>query len=310
MKVLVVSSWFRSPPNNGSRIRVYNLIKALSRRHEVRLVSLLQDDSDPRDASELEDICRLVSLHESRWFKGGTLRSLAGFFSGKPRSYVDTFDPAIAQAVRRAIEEIRPDVIVGSQLPAMTYVPGDAGCPVVFEEIEIGSMLRRIRDCSGLARLRVSLTFAKHRSFVREMLGRSDGYTCVSSEELDMVKRCCVPTIEGCVIPNGVDTGHYDPGDRNPQEWTLVYNGALTFGANLDAVRHYVDQIYPLLRSRVPGVRLLVTGRTDGVDLTGISDCPGVELTGYVQDIRDVLKKSYSVCNPAARGGRFEAEDS
>ena len=307
MRVLFISTWFPYPPDNGSRIRAYNLIRALAAEHEVHLVSLLQDDSRREDAARLGDICRVVSLHESRWFKAGTLRSLAGFFSTRPRSYVDTYDPEIARAVRAAIEEVSPDVLVASQIGSMVYVPAGSPVPVVFEELEIGSMLRRINAGRLSARMRARLTFAKHRRLVRELLAKADAFTCVSAEELDLAsesfRSLLAPAIRGAVVPNGVDTDHHTNGARAPEEGALVYNGALTYRANLDAVRHFARAIYPILRSSCPNVRLRVTGRCAGVDLAGLDGCPGIELTGYVEDIRTVLNRSSACVIPLREGG-------
>lgn len=39
MKILFLSRWFPYPMNNGSKIRIYNLLRGLSRHHEVTLLS-------------------------------------------------------------------------------------------------------------------------------------------------------------------------------------------------------------------------------------------------------------------------------
>jgi glycosyltransferase involved in cell wall biosynthesis len=104
------------------------------------------------------------------------------------------------------------------------------------------------------------------------------------------------------VVPNGVDVSRHNPELRQPRAGVILYNGALTYGANLDAVRYYAASIHPILSQRIPGVRLRVTGRYDGVDLSGIKGCAGIELTGYVEDIRTELS-SASVCLVPLREG-------
>lgn len=306
MRILFVSAWFPYPPDNGSRIRVYNLMKALSREHEVFLISLMQQDSRRENAVHLGDICEVVSLHESEWFAPGGLKSALGFFSSRPRSAVSTYDRAVHRAVRDAIGRISPDVLVVSTLGVVEYVGRDCGVPMVLEEHNCEyAVLRRTADRipGKLKRLRYALGWKKFARWEAKMCGLFDAVAMVSEEDRRMLLDAAPGLPDVRVIPNGVDTGYYDPSLWDPQEGTLLYNGAMTYGANRDAVRHYVDAIYPVIRSRLPNVRLLVTGRTDGVDLTGISDCPGVELTGYVQDIRDVLKKSAACIVPLREGG-------
>jgi hypothetical protein len=134
MKVLYLSTWFPYPPDNGSRIRAYYLLRALAERHEVYLISLLQDDSKRENAAHLESFCKVWSLHESRCFKPGTLKSFPGFFSRRPRFCVDTFDPAIRVAVEEAVEQIAPDVIIASTLGVVEYVPDNPSIPSILDE--------------------------------------------------------------------------------------------------------------------------------------------------------------------------------
>lgn len=35
MRILFLSAWYPYPPDNGSKIRVYHLLRALAARHEV-----------------------------------------------------------------------------------------------------------------------------------------------------------------------------------------------------------------------------------------------------------------------------------
>lgn len=303
MKILFISAWFPYPPDNGSRIRIYNILKALSVKHEVFLASLMQEDSDAENISHLSDICEVLSLHKSRWFKSGTIKSVLGYFSPKPRSYIDTYDPRVEKAVCDAIDKVKPDVILASQLGAMVYVPRHTNIFTVFEELEVGSIHRQIDYLSGIKRMRKKLTLIKQINLTKELLKKSNIYTCVSENELELIKKYYSPKIDGYVVPNGVDTQRYKPDLHPPVANTLLYNGALTYGANLDAVRYFASEIYPILSKRYPEIRLRVTGRTDGVDLGEIKNSPGVELTGYVDDIRTELSRAVACVVPLREGG-------
>lgn len=306
MKVLYVSSWFPYPPDNGARIRTYNLVKALSKRHEVSLVALLQEDSRRESAVHLEDICTVVSLHESRWFDPKTWKSFVGFFSSRPRSSVDTFDPRIKLAVAEALKRVSPDVLVASPLGAVEYVPSDLRIPSVLDEHDCEyARLQRDADraTTALKRLRLGLSWRKCARWEARMGHRFDAVMVGSEEERQRILKVAPDLPSVTVIPNGVDTEHYTPADREPEPYTLVYNGALTYKINLDAVRYYASEVYPVLARRLPDAKLRVTGRTRGVDLSGIEDCPGIELTGYVDDIRDVLRTSAACVVPLLEGG-------
>lgn len=303
MRILFVSAWFPFPPDNGSRIRAYNLMKALAREHEVFLISLLQEDSRRENAVGLEGVCKVVSLHESRWFKPGTAKAALGYFSPRPRSAVDTFDPAVKAAVNRAVEMVKPDVIAASTLGIVEYIPHHL--PTVLEQhnCEFAVLRRGMEEIQGrFNRLQAEARWRKFARWEIEVCRRFGAVVMVSEGDKALLLEAAPGLDNVHVTPNGVDTEHYNPSLRSPEKNTLLYNGALTYGANLDAVRYFTHEIYPLLSRSLPDVKLRVTGRTNGVELGEIAQCPGVELTGYVDDIREELARA-ELCLVTLRQG-------
>lgn len=306
MKVMFLSAWFPYPPDNGSRIRAYNLIKSLSARHEVFLVSLYQSDSEPSETAQLGKICTVVSTHRERVFKPGGIKSVLAFFSSAPRSYVDTYDPDVRDAVESAIAQVRPDVIVASTLGTANYVPPEPGIPTVLEQHNCEyAVLKRKADRlpGGLRRWRWELGWKKFARWEAGICRRCDTVTMVSESDRDLMLKIAPNLANMHVVPNGVDTDYYSIGSRIPDRNVLIYNGALTYGANLDAVRFFAGEVYPILANKLPDAKLVVTGRHEGVDLSGVADCPGIELAGYVPDIRDALRRSAACVVPLREGG-------
>ena len=91
MKILFLSPWFPYPTENGSKIRIYNLIKALSNKHEIRLISFVREGEN-FDPKGLQGVCQLEAIIPWREFSPNSWKSILGFFSPTPRSIVDTFN--------------------------------------------------------------------------------------------------------------------------------------------------------------------------------------------------------------------------
>ena len=89
----------------------------------------------------------------------------------------------------------------------------------------------------------------------------------VSEQNRDELEQV-VPSMHGkvTVIPNGVNTIRNRLGLVEPIPNTLVYNGALTYHANLDAMAYFTREILPRIHAVEPAVILKITGRHDGVD--------------------------------------------
>ena len=306
MRVLYVSAWFPWPPDNGARLRTYYLLKALAVRHEVHLISMLQEDSDPEQAGDLADICRVVSTHRSRWFRSGTVKSGLGYFSRAPRSFVDTYSPTIRQAVEEAVAEIRPDVIVASTLGAAPYIPTRAGIPTFLDEHNSEyAVLKRAAGGrrSLVGRFLAELGWRKFARWEAEMCGRFSGVSVVSRQDMELLMNVAPGLVEVSVAPNGVDSRLIGLTQRRPKPGYLIYQGALTYGANLDAVRWFASDVHPLIARDYPDARLRVTGRAEGVELGDLRDSAAVELVGYVDDIREALAEASVCVVPLRQGG-------
>ena len=60
MKILMVSSFLPYPLTSGGHIRLYNLIKNLSNRHNITLICEKRDYQTEEDVDEIKKICTKV----------------------------------------------------------------------------------------------------------------------------------------------------------------------------------------------------------------------------------------------------------
>jgi glycosyltransferase involved in cell wall biosynthesis len=121
MRILFLSRWFPYPPDNGSRIRVFNLIKHLSLHHRVDLISFASDPVADEQVRALDDYCQLVRVVRHRPFHPGRLTALMGIFSRRPRSVIDTHSAEMQRQVEEVGRDRSPDVVIASQLDMAPY---------------------------------------------------------------------------------------------------------------------------------------------------------------------------------------------
>src|SRR6266571_3410274 len=60
MKILMVSSYLPYPLLSGGQVRLYNLIKELSAKHEITLICEKREYQTEKDIKEVEKICKKV----------------------------------------------------------------------------------------------------------------------------------------------------------------------------------------------------------------------------------------------------------
>jgi glycosyltransferase involved in cell wall biosynthesis len=304
MHILFLSSWYPFPPDNGSRIRAFNLVKQLSRHHDITLLSFVRGPVSKERLAGMESYCRSAHAVPYREFSPNRLKALIGFFSTRPRSVVDTYSREMHVLVEEVSAHDSFDVVMASQLGAAPYALLLAQRPRVFEEVELAVLHEQFSQQRNLISVaRYGLTWWKLSRFIARLLPEFEGCTVVSERERDLVTRI-VPAYDSlAVVPNGVDL-EANSGDFGvPKPNTLIYPGALTYSANFGAMEFFLRDIFPLVRAQCPNASLRITGRYDGVPIERLPLGNGVELTGYLEDIRPAVAQSWACVVPLRVGG-------
>ena len=234
MKLLVVSSWFPFPPDNGSKLRAFHLLSQLSRRHEITLFSFAESGEE-EGLAVLTDVCRDVRTVSGNPCKPAAALRARDLISATPRSYVQTYSPRMQALVDAAVP--CHDAAVALQCGAALYLAKHSTIPRVFDEAEVGVIRDKFRTHPpGLARYRRGLTWWKYAHFIRHLVDVFERTTIVSEVERRHLAdaHCNLSALR--VVPNGVDREVLKRRNE-PRPGRMIYSGSVTYSANLDAVR-------------------------------------------------------------------------
>ncbi|MCC6177939.1 MAG: glycosyltransferase [Chloroflexi bacterium] len=305
MRVLFLSRWYPYPADNGAKIRVFNLLRQLSRRHEVSLVTFAEstDRVDDETLTVLLSTCDDVQVVPYRPFFPSVGRALRGLLSSTPSYLVDTFSQEFASAVESRLSTRDIDLVICSELATMPYARRPGGAPALVDELMLSMFRPDGQRSHQLAELRSHLTWARLRRYVRCVLPGFAACTVTSRYDRRLVQATVPAYDQVHVVPNAVDLTIYDGVSNAPDPDTAVFAGALTYRANLDGIAWFSREVGPRLRLRVPRFRVRITGSTRGVDLVALAGAPEVEFTGYVADIRPVIARAGVSVVPIWQGG-------
>jgi glycosyltransferase involved in cell wall biosynthesis len=303
LKILLLSSWFPYPPNNGSRIRVYNLIKELSKYHNITLLAFAQEDSNIEDTTRLAKYCQEVHSVPAIKYHPKSWRSVRGFFSPYPRYIVDTYSVEMKDLVAKVVENSSFDLIVASQVLSAPYVQNLNNIKKVFEEVELTVIYdQSVLQKNPFRRFRYGLTWWKARNYTKNLLKNFEACTVVSEEERQHVLECS-PFSSIIVIPNGVDLNWYEDDYGTPSADTIIFPAPLSYFANLDGIRFFLDEVFQQILEKRPDTILRITGSLSNVRLENLSLNKNVILTGYLDDIRPAIAQSWLCIVPLRIGG-------
>jgi polysaccharide biosynthesis protein PslH len=304
MRILFLSRWFPFPADNGSKIRVYNLIKSLARRHEVHLISFVAEPPLPEHLQEMRRLCAQVEFFQFHEFQPNRGSALMRLLSPRPRSVDETHSAELYACAERMGRAAQFDLVLASQTGMAPYALAVPHVPRVLEEVEISVFRDQyLKERHPLRRLRKRLMWEKFRRYFASLLRDYQGATVVSEPELAPIEESLPGYAPVATIANGADIERFTGDFGAPQPNTIVYTGALTYYVNFDAMQFFLGEVFPRVQAIVPGVTLKIAGRLDGVPVEQLPTNPAVIYTGHQSDIRPLVAQSWLSVVPERVGG-------
>jgi len=144
-----------------------------------------------------------------------------------------------------------------------------------------------------------------------ERLGRHE---CKLAEEYDSVVliseeeralfRNLAPHAATHVVGNGVDACQGEACGPPACDPVMAFVGAMDYWPNQDAVLWFAEDVWPLLRQRVPDAEWIIVGRNPSRRVCRLANRAGITVTGSVPEVHSYLRGARVVIAPlrAARG--------
>jgi glycosyltransferase involved in cell wall biosynthesis len=308
MKILLICPFFPYPPNTGIRIREYNIIKQLSKKHLIALCSFVQSEKEVRFIKELKSFCFEIipirhkfELGRRRWY-----HVPLGFFWPNAICFFGRGTKELFEVILKLIKKYHFDCIIVDTLYMARYVSDIKNISKFLVEHNIETIVQRrifLHTKSLIMKLRKYLYWKSFEKFEAKTCEQFLGCIVVSNEDKKFLLKIS-PRISNLeVIPNGVDTSFCSFSFNLKENNNLIFTGALTYSANFDAMQYFLKEIYYLIKKEIPNIKLKITGGTRGVNINKLKLDESVKLTGYVDDVRPLIKNSAVCIVPLRIGG-------
>lgn len=300
MRLLFLSSTFPLPPNNGYRMRVWALLRALAAEgHEIRLLCLAHPDELNVDDAPLREICATIETVPLAWKSASSGHDygelLRKIFSRLPYGVARFHSPEMQALIAARAAEV--DAVFAETPYPMVNAPQSLPVPLILDNQNVEHMLLRryLTQEKNPAKLAYAwMECGKLRRWEQACCVRSAAVLVCSEQDRSMMQEFC-PSTPAVVVPNTIDVESYtEIPESDPN--TIVYSGSMDWFPNRDAVEYFAFQILPVLRRLKPDIRFIVAGRTAPEEYRKRFDnMPGVEFTGTVPDMRVEIGKA-AVC--------------
>lgn len=303
MKLLFLTSRLPYPPFRGDKLHLLNILKPLSHRHEIVLVSFIQKEEERQWFEELRPFCRrLEVVYLPTW--RSLANCLGALVSNTPFQVAYFRSRTMENLVRNVIGEERPDAIHIHLIRMAQHAEKLRDIPRVVDLTDATSLyLSRFREASRnpLKKLLLAEELRRILSYESVLTAFDRSLVC-SPLDLSVMNRH-VPGARVEISRNAVDMGRFPQldGTITAEPNRLIFTGNMTYFPNADAAQFLVRDILPLVRREVPGVQLFLVGQNPPPSVRALAG-DGVVVTGFVEDIRAEYARSTVAVAPVRFG--------
>jgi sugar transferase (PEP-CTERM/EpsH1 system associated) len=287
MKILFVCHRLPYPPDEGGKIRSFNMIRHLAQQHSVVVASLTHTERELRAGMTLRDHCKDVIAEvlpdHIRW-----MQACKALMTSTPSSIAYFWSPKLYQRIQEQIRTAKFDVIMVHCAAAAQYVQNSRGVFRILDYCDLDSV--KWKEYARWKPFPLSAGYAleakKLRKFERDLALRFHCCSVTTQCEKDEFETLRVAT-PCAVIPNGVDTSYFRKarnfGDTGS---VIIFLGRMDYFPNVDGVRYFAEEVLPLVRAKIPNTEFRIVGSNPSAKVRELAKIPGVSVTGYVPDVR------------------------
>jgi len=303
MDILFVCKRIPFPPNfNGNTIINYHILKRLSRRHNIDIVTFESQNIDIYK-NEISDFFRNIYTVEYKEPKNKFLQKIATVLKWKPSFFIDQ-NIEMKNLIKELVERKDYDSIYTSLLEMSVYTyqlnnihsvlsPSDSMTYLFNSYLETNSDL--------FQKIKFFILKYIYMSYERSIYPKYDKCIFVSDKDKEFVEKNIFGQVD--FIPNGVDEKYFSPKNNIvSKENELIFTGVMNFKPNIDAAIYFAKEILPILLKNNPKLIFKIVGKNPSESIKKLEN-KNVIVTGYVEDIRKHFWESNIYVSPMISGG-------
>jgi len=308
---LMLTPYLPYPLLSGGQIRTYNLLKNLSRKHDITLFSLIKEEKEKQYINQIKPFCGKVAVFKrpkSPWALRNIL--LAGF---TPYPFVVTRNLPIGakSIIARALQEDQFDLIHAETFYMMPNIP-ETNIPILLVEqtIEYLGYQSYVKQSKWWPlKPFLYLDVLKIYLWEKYFWQKANRLVTMSQEDKQFIQKVVAKPLQIDVVANGVDTDFFDKISKHlPQQPTVLFVGTFKWLPNVDAVKVLVKEIWPQIIKAVPQARLKIVGFSPTKEIIDFGKDPQIEVLGNVGDIREAYGSAHVLLAPirSGKGTRYK----
>jgi glycosyltransferase involved in cell wall biosynthesis len=298
MKIIVALPYAPWPITKGTDRLIMNLLHGLASRHDVVLVTMalsrgelerLHEIERPRIAVRAILAPNRKSVFHRALYKARNIALAA--LTGVSAQVNYAAPEQLLRLIADTAANEKADLVLASywHLYRLSGRIKHAKLVLVTHDLDFVVNAARLAALGGIARCAASLRLRALERIERKAYERYDTILTVTPSDAEVLAR--YPVARGKTVralPLALDLAEFNPAVFRREKNTALFMGSFYSDFNRDALRYFAGEVFPLVRAKKPGARLVVVGQGVTDDLRALAG-PDVSFTGGVEDIRPYL---------------------
>jgi glycosyltransferase involved in cell wall biosynthesis len=306
-RVLYITYTSPVPAKLGPSRRHYHILDQLSRFYEVHLLSLGNQAEAKMLKATFGD---RIAGFDYALIRPQTRQRMAIKFAHKvwrTLTFRCDFLPVLQPNLRRLCKTITSpgsfDAIILS-IVLLRGLPLPEGLPIIGDTHNVEfDVLTRTSVLAETFLRRLYARWQANATFREEMrCGTKVDLLLATSERDRRVFEHDLGVQNVAVVPNGVDVIEFSPSTTSGEPGTVLFTGLMSYYPNQQAIKWFLDAVFPLLLAKVPQTKLIVAGTGPPAWLLARRS-NALEVTGSVPDMRPCFERASVVIAPLMIGG-------
>ncbi len=308
MKILQLCNRVPYPPKDGGAIAMFNMTKALHQQGcEIKLLCL-NTRKHFVDAGELPE--KFKSLADFEAININTdvtpIDAFKNIFTRKSYHISRFFSDAFADKLKEVLQRGNFDIIQLEGLHISVYMPvikQYTKTPIVLRAHNVEHIIwERLakNEKIGIKKWYLKMQAGRLKKYELGVLKELDAIVAITKEDAQIFKK------EGfkkplIVSPTGMDVESY-PYEPEKQAWpSLFHLGAYDWMPNQQAMKWFVEEVWPKIHAEYPLVKFYIAGR-NMPDWMREWKIEGVEIVGEVENAISFINSKSMMVVPLQSG--------
>ncbi len=302
MNILFVANRFPYPPFRGDKLKIFNLTRRLSEKHNLYLVTFYESRDELNYLKEIQPFFKEIELvYLPKW--RSILNGIPALFSRTPLQMAYFKSAKMKRMVKFALERYDIDVVHTQHLRMSQYTKA-IDLPKILDLPDAFSLYFKRRKetnrpfINRLIDAIESVRLARAESVIKQY----DKTLVCSIEDKKYLEKLHKTDNVGILL-NGVDLDTFDAktGHDYSHNHTVLFTGNMDYAPNVDGVLYFAKEMWPTLAAKYPNTKFVIAGQRPEEAVKKLAG-NRIEVTGFVPDIQDMYEQASVVIAPLRFG--------